>query len=164
LRWLVRCLDSDPALAGNAWNYFSLVGEYHCFQFVRREISTCRPVLSNERKLPAVLHGVSPTSFMPALEFAVKVGQLVDGIGAADFDLLLRAKPRKSLFKQMKHPLDKCPRRAIFLCQRITSIVVVKEWLNHDPMPYQPKRLSCTGAAAAGQGVSLISTLMGSTR
>jgi hypothetical protein len=50
------------------------------------------------------------------------------------------------------------------LCHRITSIVVVKAWLNHDPMPYQPKRLSCTGTAAAGQGVSLISTLMGSTR
>jgi hypothetical protein len=25
----------------------------------------------------------------------------------------------------MKHPLDKCPRRAIFLCHRITSIVVI---------------------------------------
>ena len=164
MRWLVRCLDSDPALAGNAWNYFSLVGEYHCFQFLRREISTCRLVLSNERKLPAVLPGISPTGFMPALEFAVKVGQLVDGIGTADLHLLLRAQPRKSLFKQLKHPLDKCPRRAIFLCHRITSIVVVKEWPNHDPMKYQPKRLSCTGTAAAGQGVSLISTLTGSTR
>jgi hypothetical protein len=50
------------------------------------------------------------------------------------------------------------------LCHRITSIVVVKEWPNHDPMKYQPKRLSCTGTAAAGHGASLISTLTGSTR
>jgi hypothetical protein len=66
---------------------------------------------------------------MPAFEFTMKVGQLVDGIGSADFDLLIRAQPRKSFFKQLEHPLDKCPRRAILFGHRITSIILVVKWM-----------------------------------
>ena len=94
----------------------------------------------------------------------MKVGQLVDGIGSADFDLLIRAQPRKSFFKQLEHPLDKCPRRAILFGHRITSIVVVDERQIRNSAQSQPKRLSCTGTAVAGQGVFLISDLTGSTR
>jgi hypothetical protein len=61
----------------------------------------------------------------PDLEFPVKVGQLIDGIGAADLFVGRLFEPRKPLFEQLKHPLDKGSRWAILLGHRITSIVFV---------------------------------------
>jgi hypothetical protein len=61
----------------------------------------------------------------PALEFPVKVGQLIDGIGAADLFVGRFPEPRKPLFEQLKHPLDKGSRWAILFGHRITSIVFV---------------------------------------
>jgi len=61
----------------------------------------------------------------PALEFPVKVGQLIDGIGAADLFVGRLSEPRKPLFEQLKHPLDKGSRWAILFGHRITSIVFV---------------------------------------
>ena len=37
----------------------------------------------------------------------MKVGQLIDGIGAADLFVGRLPEPRESLFEQLKHPLDK---------------------------------------------------------
>src|SRR5208337_2071822 len=76
-----RCLDCEPALAGNARNYFSQVGEYRCLSLVGRVISKCSHDPSVERKLVPAIPSIGSA---PALEFPVKVGQLVDGIGAAD--------------------------------------------------------------------------------
>ena len=100
----------------------------------------------------------------PDLEFPVKVGQLIDGIGAADLFVGRLSEPRKPLFEQLKHPLDKGSRWAILFGHRITSIVVVDERQIRNSAQSQPKRLSCTGTAAAGQGVLLISVLAGSSR
>ena len=61
----------------------------------------------------------------PALEFPVKVGQLIDGIGAADLFIGRFPEPRKSLFKQLEYQLDEGPRWAILFGHRITSIVFV---------------------------------------
>ncbi len=95
----------------------------------------------------------------------MKVGQLIDGIGAADLFVGRFPEPRESVFKQLKHPLDKGPRWAILFGHRITAIVfVVDERQIRNSAQSQPKRLSCTGTAAVGQGVLLISTLTGSTR
>jgi len=95
----------------------------------------------------------------------VKVGQLIDGIGAADLFVGRFPEPRESVFKQLKHPLDKGSRWAILFGHRITSIVfVVKQKGDSKFAQSQPKRLSCTGTAAAGQGVLLISVLTGSSR
>ena len=101
----------------------------------------------------------------PDLEFPVKVGQLIDGIGAADLFVGRLSEPRKPLFEQLKHPLGKGSRWAILFGHRITSIIfVVGERQIRNSAHSQPKRLSCTGTAAAGQGVFLISALTGSTR
>ena len=100
----------------------------------------------------------------PDLEFPVKVGQLIDGIGAADLFVGRLSEPRKPLFEQLKHPLDKGPRWTILCGHRITSIVVVDDRQIRNSARTQPKRLSCTGIAAAGQGVLLISVLTGSSR
>ena len=100
----------------------------------------------------------------PALEFPVKVGQLIDGIGAADLFVGRFPEPRESVFKQLETPLDKGPRWSILFGHRITSIVVVDERQIRNSARSQPKRLSCTGTAAAGQGVLLISVLTGSTK
>jgi hypothetical protein len=56
----------------------------------------------------------------PDLEFPVKVGQLIDGIGAADLFVGRLSEPRKPLFEQLKHPLDKGSRWAIVFGHRIT--------------------------------------------
>jgi hypothetical protein len=120
-----RCLDCEPALAGVARNYFSLVGEYHCLFLVEREIAKCRLHLSMERRLVAALPAIPPIGSAPALEFLVKVGQLIDGIGAADLFVGRLSEPRKSLFEQLKHPLDKGSRWAIVFGHRITLIVFV---------------------------------------
>ena len=120
-----RCLDCEPALTGVARNYFSLVGEYHCLFLVEREISKCRLDPSMERKLVAALPAIPSTGSAPALEFPVKVGQLIDGIGAADLFVGRFPEPRKSLFKQLEYQLDKGPRWAILFGHRITSIVFV---------------------------------------
>ena len=160
-----RCLDCEPALAGVARNYFSLVGEYHCLFLVEREISKSRLDLSIERKLVAALPAIPPIGSAPALEFPVKVGQLIDGIGAADLFVGRFPEPRKSLFEQLEHPLGKAPRWVILFGHRITSIIfVVDERQIRNSAQSQPKRLSCTGTAAAGQGVLLISVLTGSTK
>ena len=100
----------------------------------------------------------------PDLEFPVKVGQLIDGIGAADLFVGRFSEPRESVFKQLEYQLDEGPRWSILFGHRITSIVVVDERQIRNSAQSQPKRLSCTGTAAAGQGVFLISTLTGSTR
>jgi hypothetical protein len=55
----------------------------------------------------------------------VKVGQLIDGICAADLFVGRLSEPRKPLFEQLKHPLDKGSRWAILFGHRITSIVFV---------------------------------------
>lgn len=95
----------------------------------------------------------------------MKVGQLIDGIGAADLFVGRLSEPRKPLFEQLKHPLDKGSRWAIVFGHRITSIIfVVDERQIRNSAQSQPKRLSCTGTAAAGQGVLLISVLTGSSR
>jgi hypothetical protein len=101
----------------------------------------------------------------PDLEFPVKVGQLIDGIGAADLFVGRFPEPRKSLFEQLEHPLGKAPRWVILFGHRIASIIlVVDERQIRNSAQSQPKRLSCTGTAAAGQGVFLISVLTGSSR
>jgi len=100
----------------------------------------------------------------PDLEFPVKVGQLIDGIGAADLFVGRLSEPRESVFKQLETPLDKGPRWSILFGHRITSIVVVDERQIRNSARSQPKRLSCTGTAVAGQGVLLISVLTGSSR
>ena len=100
----------------------------------------------------------------PALEFPVKVGQLIDGIGAADLFVGRFPEPRESAFKQLEYQLDEGPRWSILFGHRITSIVVVDERQICNSVRSQPKRLSCTGTAVAGQGVLLISVLTGSSR
>ena len=40
---------------------------------------------------------------MPALQFPVKVGQLIDGIGAADLFVGRLSEPRESVFKQLEY-------------------------------------------------------------
>ena len=55
----------------------------------------------------------------------MKVGQLIDGIGAADLFVVVLSEPRKPFFEQLKHPLDKGSRWAILFGHRITSIVFV---------------------------------------
>jgi hypothetical protein len=80
------------------------------------------------RKLVAVLPAIPPTGSAPALEFPVKVGQLIDGIGSADLFVGRFPELREPLFEQLKHLIDKGPRRAILLGHRITSIVVVVKW------------------------------------
>ena len=112
-------------MAGVARNYFSLVGEYYCLFHVEREISECRLDLSIERKLVAALPVIPLTGYASSLEFPVKVGQLIDGIGAADLFVGRLSEPRKPLFEQLKHPLDKGSRWAILFGHRITSIVFV---------------------------------------
>jgi hypothetical protein len=102
--------------------------------------------------------------YAPALEFPVKVGQLIDDVGAADLFVGRLSEPRESFFKQLETPLDKGPRWSILFGHRITSIVVVDERQIRNSAQSQPKRLSCTGTAVAGQGVFLISVLTGSSR
>ena len=80
-----------------------------------------------ERKLVPALPAIPSIGSAPALEFPVKVGQLIDGIGAADLFVGRFPEPRKSLFEQLEYPLDKGPRWAILFGHRITSIVFVVE-------------------------------------
>ena len=102
---------------------------------------------------------------MPAFQFPVKVGQLIDDICSADLFVSRFPEPRKSLFEQLEHPLGKAPRWVILFGHRITSIIfVADERQIRNSAQSQPKRLSCTGIAAAGQGVLLISVLTGSSR
>ena len=101
------------------------MGEYHCLFLVGRETSKCRLDLSIERKLVPALPAIPPIGSAPALEFPVKVGQLIDGIGAADLFVGRLSEPRKPLFEQLKHPLDKGSRWAIVFGHRITLIVFV---------------------------------------
>ena len=118
-----------------------------------------------EWKLVSALRAIPSVDSAPAFEFPVKVGQLIDGIGAADLFVGRFPEPRKSLFEQLEHPLGKAPRWVILFGQRITSIIfVVDERQIRNSAQSQPKRLSCTGTAAAGQGVLLISVLTGSSR
>jgi hypothetical protein len=141
------------------------VGEYHRLYLVGREISKCRIDPFMERKLVPALPAIPSIGSAPALEFPVKVGQLIDGIGAADLFVGRFPEPRKSLFEQLEHPLGKAPRWVILFGHRITSIIfVVDERQIRNSAQSQPKRLSCTGPAAAGQGVLLISALTGSSR
>jgi hypothetical protein len=112
-------------LTGVARNYFSLVGEYHRLFLVEREIAKCRLDPSMERKLVSALPAIPPIGSAPALESPVKVGQLIDGIGAADLFVGRLSEPRKPLFEQLKHPLDKSSRWAIVFGHRITLIVFV---------------------------------------
>jgi hypothetical protein len=78
-----------------------------------------------ERRLDSALRAIPPIGSAPALEFQVKVGQLIDGIGAADLFVGRLSEPRKPLFEQLKHPLDKGSRWAIVFGHRITLIVFV---------------------------------------
>ncbi len=95
----------------------------------------------------------------------MKVGQLIDGIAAADLFVGRLSEPRESVFKQLEYQLDEGPRWSILFGHRITSIIfVVDERQIRNSAQSQPKRLSCTGTAAAGQGVLLISVLTGSSR
>ena len=77
------------------------------------------------RSLAAVQIRPNQWSSAPALEFPVKVSQLIDGVGSADLGIFFFAEPWKPLFKQLEYPLDKGPRWAIIRGHRITSIVVV---------------------------------------
>jgi hypothetical protein len=43
----------------------------------------------------------------PDVEFPVKVGQLIDGIGAADLFVGRSPEPRESVLKQLEYQLDK---------------------------------------------------------
>jgi hypothetical protein len=115
-------------------------------------------------KLVPALSAIPSIGVAPALEFPVKVGQLIDRIGAADLFVGRFPEPRKSLFKQLEYRLDEGPRWSILFGHRITSIVVVDERQIRNSAQSQPKRLSCTGTAVAGQGVLLISVLTGSSR
>ena len=117
-----------------------------------------------ERKLVPALPAIPSIGSAPALEFPVKVGQLIDGIGAADLFVGRFPEPRESVFKQLEYQLDEGPRWSILFGHRITSIVVGDERQIRNSARSQPKRLSCTGTAAAGQGVLLISVLTGSSR
>ena len=54
-----------------------------------------------ERKLVPALPAIPSIGSAPALEFPVKVGQLIDGIGAADLFVGRFPEPRKSVFKQL---------------------------------------------------------------
>jgi len=101
------------------------VGEYYCLFHVEREISKCRLDLSIERKLVAALPVIPLTGSASALEFPVKVGQLIDGIGAADLFVGRFPEPRESVFKQLEYQLDEGPRWSILFGHRITSIVFV---------------------------------------
>ena len=114
--------------------------------------------------LVAALPAIPPIGSMPALEFMVKVGQLIDGVGAADLFVGRSPEPRESVLEQLEHQLDEGSRWAILFGHRITSIVVVDERQIRNSAQSQPKRLSCTGTAVAGQGVLLISVLTGSSR
>ena len=80
------------------------------------------------RKLVAVLPAIPPTGSAPALEFPVKVGQLIDGIGSADLFVGRFPEPRESVFKQLEYQLDEGRRWSILFGHRITSIVVVVKW------------------------------------
>lgn len=151
-------------MAGVVRNYFSLVGEYHRLYLVGREISKCGIDPFMERKLVPALPAIPLIGSAPALEFPVKVGQLIDGIGAADLFVGRFPEPRESVLEQLEHQLDEGPRWLILFCHRITSIVVVDERQIRNSAQSQPKRLSCTGTAAVGQGVLLISVLTGSSR
>jgi len=61
----------------------------------------------------------------PALEFPVKVGQLIDDICSADLFVGRFPEPRESVFKQLEYQLDKGSRWAIVFGHRITLIVFV---------------------------------------
>jgi len=61
----------------------------------------------------------------PDLEFPVKVGQLIDGIGAADLFVGCFPEPREPVFKQLEYQLDEGPQWSILFGHRITSIVFV---------------------------------------
>ena len=117
-----------------------------------------------DRRLVPALPAIPSIGSAPALEFPVKVGQLIDGIGAADLFVGRFPEPRESVFKQLEYQLDEGPRWAILFGHRITSIVIVNWKGIRNSAHSQPKRLSCTGTAAAGQGVLLISVLTGSSR
>lgn len=118
-----------------------------------------------EGKLVPALPAIPSIGSAPVHEFPVKVGQLIDGIGSADLFVGRLPEPREPLFEQLKYRLDKGPRQAILFGHKITSIVsVVNERQIRNSAQTQPKRLSCTGTAAAGQGVFLISVLTGSTK
>jgi hypothetical protein len=73
-------------------------------------------------KLVLALPTIPTIGPAPALEFLVEVGQLIDGIGAADLFVGRFPEPRKSLVEQLKHPLDEGSRLAILFGHRITSI------------------------------------------
>ena len=120
--------------------------------------------LSVDWKLVLAFPTIPLIGSAPALEFPVKVGQLIDGIGAADLFVGRFPEPRESVFKQLEYQLDEGSRWSIFCGHRITSIVVVDDRQIRNSARTQPKRLSCTGIAAAGQGVLLISVLTGSSR
>ncbi len=116
-------------------------------------------------KLVPALPAIPSIGSAPVREFPVKVGQLIDGIGSADLFVGRLPEPREPLFEQLKYRLDKGPRQAILFGHKITSIVsVVNERQIRNSAQTQPKRLSCTGTAVAGQGVFLISVLTGSTK
>jgi hypothetical protein len=117
-----------------------------------------------ERRLVAALLAIPPIGSAPALEFPVKVGQLIDDICSADLFVGRFPEPRESVFKQLEYQLDKGSRWSILFGHRITSIVVGDERQIRNSARSQPKRLSCTGTAVAGQGVLLISVLTGSSR
>jgi hypothetical protein len=78
-----------------------------------------------ERKLVLALPTIPSIGSAPDLEFPVKVGQLIDGIGTADLFVGRFPELRKSLFEQLKHPLDIGLWWTILFGHKITSIVVV---------------------------------------
>ena len=75
--------------------------------------------------LAIVLPDIPPIGAARALEFQVKVDQLIDGIGSADLLVARLPEPRESLFEQPKYWLDESPRQAILFGHRITLIVFV---------------------------------------
>jgi hypothetical protein len=80
-----------------------------------------------ERKLVLSPPAIPSIGSAPALEFPVKVGQLIDGIGAADLFVGRFPEPWKSVFNQLEYQPDGGPRWSILFGHRITSIVVVDE-------------------------------------
>ena len=74
---------------------------------ISSRISKCRLDLSIERKLVLALPAIPLIGSAPALKFPVKIGQLIDSIGAAYLFVGRSPEPRESVFKQLEHPLDK---------------------------------------------------------
>ena len=147
---------------GNRSELVLPAGRVHCFHFVRREISTCRLDLSIERKLLAAFLAIPPVGSALAIEFAAKVGQLIDSIGSADLNDLFLAQPRISFFKQLEHPLDKISGGRFSLVTRSPRSSLLWNERTAQFREISTEEAELNGNHCRSQGVSLISPLTGS--